>query len=304
MSVVEDLEGTWKAINSALDDAGKAVFPGLPNVSARADWPGSEWRRFLDVADQVGVTIIYCESARIDDEEIAHFREQMFEQVRLRRPALVDPGPEREPSPDELSILAELQRHQGELFEITIGFANGGVMHLWTGEAPWWCALLARATRVREQQTEDDRSQFERDERDAGVLAEKAEKENWALRAAEDRRFLASTSRSARSKVLCQVVPELKRCMDGTYGWTGRQFATDLLIHAEILVNAEVKPRRTRQALAELDSLFAEIAQDPEWQVARTKHTRAAVANRFIKAKYGFAMPTVTEQLAITRANH
>jgi hypothetical protein len=41
----------------------------------------------------------------------------------------------------------------------------------------------------------------------------------------------------------------------------------------------------------------AELGQDPEWDFARTKDPRSTIVKRFLKAKYGFVMPTVVDQL-------
>ena len=297
MTVIKDLEGTWREINEALGEAGFAVFPTVPQVSSTTSWPDGDWRRFLAVAGRVQAAIVYCQQLHLDTDEIAHFQEEMFEPRRRLSP-LVAPVPEPELDAEELAIVEELEGHQGEPFEITVGFVNGGVLHLWTGEAPWWRSLMDRTAAINDQQADDYTGLMAREQQAVTALLERAKEQKWASKAAEDRRFLAAGSRHARIEALCQVVPELKDLVDGSRGWTSRRVAADLTIEAESLAEQEVKPRLTRLALDDLEALAAEIASDLEWGMARTKQSRSSVVNRFLKAKYGFVMPTVADQLA------
>jgi hypothetical protein len=297
MAVVEELEDAWAEITGALSDAGFAVFPTLPDISARADWPDEDWRRFVALAAEVKTTIIYCQQLRIDAEEIAHFQEEMFEHRRLR-PPLAALRAEPKPSPEEDAIVEELEGHRGEAFEISVGFMSGGVLHIWSAEASWWSALFERALATRDQQAADEADTVELEEQQAAELAARAREENWASKAAEDPRFLAAGSRHARIEALSQVVPEVNEFVDGAQGWIARRLVIDLTIEAEALAEHEVKPRLTRQALGDLETLAAEIAQDPEWAMASTKRARSALVSRFLKTKYGFVMATVAEHLA------
>ena len=248
MAVVEDLKSTWDEIMVALDDADLAVFPTVPDLAARADWPDEDWRRFLMVARQAGSTIVYCQMLHIDAEEIVRFQEQVFDRPRLRRPVLAASLPEFESSPEEIAVVKALEGHTGDAFEITVGFLNGGVLHLWSGETPWWNELFSRALAVRAQQTHEVDVGADREGQRASVLADKAKKEKWAPQAAENPRLLSATSRQARIEVLCEMQPELK---DVRRGWAGWSVATDLAREAEALAESEVKPRVTRQALEE-----------------------------------------------------
>jgi hypothetical protein len=297
MVVIKDIESTWSELSRALDEAEMVVFPTVPKVAARVDWPDEDWRRFLSVAQQAASIIVYCQRLHIDAEEIAHFQDEMFGTRHLRPPVGIRPHQE-ELSADELAVVEKLGRHKGEPFEITFGFVNGGVLHLWTAESPWWGEIFSEALRVREQQDHDAGVGYDQEDRKAKELDAKAKEEKWALRVAEDPRFLASPSRSARRVVVFEAVPELKGSADGPGSWAGRNVANGVVREAEALVESEVKPRLTRQALDNLAELTAEVAQDPEWEMARTKDARSTIVKRFLKAKYGFVMPTVVDQLA------
>ena len=72
----------------------------------------------------------------------------------------------------------------------------------------------------------------------------------------------------------------------------------DLVTEARTIAEQDVKPRLIKQALDELDALAAQVAPDPEWKLASTKPGRMSIVKRFLKAKYGFVMPTVADHLA------
>ena len=302
MPVVDELGTIWIEMSDALAEAGLAVFPTIPNVSATAIWPDGDWRQFLNVAIKSAVTIVYLQQLQVDDEEIGHFRAEMFERSPMRRrPIGALPRPQiedRKQSDEELAVLSMLESHEGELFEVSLGFVNGGVLHLWTVEPRWWSEIVSTAATIREQELDDDVERADAEEREVAATAKKAQEHNWAMRAAEDRRFIAAVSRQARVEVLYQIVPELKQLVDRFPGWAPRRVASDLAIEAEGLAEQHVKPRLTRQAMQDLEQLAKEVATEPEWQMARSKPVRSDIVKRFLRAKYGFVMPAVVDQLA------
>ena len=103
MVVIKDVEGTWAEMAAALEEAGLAVFPVVPEMAARADWPDADWRRFLAVAQKAGSNTWYIQQL-LDPmtRRCPHFQQEMFARRRVRRPLAV-PLPGRRVNPRGVS---------------------------------------------------------------------------------------------------------------------------------------------------------------------------------------------------------
>ena len=292
------LETVWAQVQEALDRTQLPVYPAIPELEATAEWPGQDWEEFMAIANRCGADMFYVETALMDDEEIARFEQETLD-IGFSEAATVDiSSTEPQPSQEGPDLVTKLKRYRNKLFEVTLGFMHGGVLHRWTGRAYWWEEIVARAAQLRAAEVAGKYNERRIDDKQSAALAGRANKEKWAAKLAEDPQFIGAVSRETMTAVALETFPDLKAFAEGDSYPSNIPMIYDLVTEARSIVEQEVKARFTKQALDELDLLAAEVAADPEWKLASTKPARMSIVKRFLKSRYGFVMPTVADHLA------
>ena len=262
MVIIEDFKGTWRAISDAFGGAGSAVFLDMPDLSAGVQWPGPTWRRFLAIASPAGAPVICCQRAHIDDVEIIHFQEEMFDRPRpplgvMRLPVLrVRAWRSASSSTSSKNVTVSCSPSRWASWP--------GVLHTWSTETPSWAALIRTATQMRDGALASHADAYDHHAREEQALVDRAEGEVWAQRLAESPQFIAAATVAAMVSAACELRPALVKPTNARCGLVRSHFVRWLVQAARAVVEYEVKPRLSRQALEELEALAEEVAHDPE----------------------------------------
>lgn len=256
-----------EAVLNQIKELGLVHYPsslGLGDSSAAllAFWTeDDDWRRFIALASEVGATVVYTGLSVLSAEDIADEEEADGT------------------LPESLSI------HLGDPVRLTVAYAVGPIVHLWTREASW------------RQEIDDEQSVLdgEASKQNEAILARAAEAD-WARKIAEDPRYYSATRAGPRIDAAYEIVGELL----GTEALEARDMDTvawRLQAQAEELIE-DVRAHIEEKALAEVPEMVSQLAaKNPDWyswayRVRRTK------AKRLVTDRYGMNIAGVTDEVA------
>ena len=290
----DTLEPIWEHVQGALGrHADLSVFPATPMGPGLpiAFWPDPDLENletFLQVARSSSAPILSVTATALPPS----------------------PGPGISTAyPD---VVEQFPEHAGRIGDIEIGFAAGGVLHLWTISAGWWDAVITAG----DDDSEDDGFEYgapRRPWRDWDTPDGHRELQELfgadTLDAAVEQLLAApGFIASPRTYSLYNTQP------DGTLGtdlddWRAAVHADDApqreekraaytLAHRRAEERAtQIRSDRVTAALADLDGLYRDLQAFPGWAEARLADEHRRRIREFVEQRLGFRDPDVIDRL-------
>lgn len=287
-----DFEAEVAALDSTLAEIGVPVFPAMPQItaSAIAEWPNADWRNFLRFAAAVA-PLLYRVDVVLDqaDADTISFD-------------AIDAEPEAATILHRAAALAH--SHVGEVVEVKLAFARGGILHRFAMHAPWRSAFDNEldVLRLRSQLAIKDRAESQRAQRAAAAsdwAAIEAHFEEWVTVLAEDRGFLAADNDPRRRSAAASALPELGRLLAAPTstadGQRERSFGLRILAAALATANDTVRPRLEREALAGIDSIVDAVRDRTDFAAARRADQRERIVRTVVREHLGFKSSSVSD---------
>jgi hypothetical protein len=302
--------------------AGLALFPATPAVTEHttvAEWPGDDWRAFVELAVRVGSKILYAEASRVDQGMI----DILTEAIELVSAAQRDESIEDEDAgaadaqttPDFEALLGLATERLGQVGRVQLAFADAGIINQWTAAAEWFDEIDAGAFNAyltREELARDAllaarsnpyESRLDLRERVREQLADLESKITaWADGLLRTPGFLGGVSRDMRALAAAELDPELGEWLNIPWDpqdptlWAQRSAANDAVNRAEQRLPA-TKARLVSTAEDRQDELIARIAADPEFALLTRVDERKRFIKSFVTDEIGFASAQLTDRL-------
>jgi hypothetical protein len=283
---MQDLESTWSEITALLGSAAFQVFPAIPEPGRgpTVEWPGDDWRSFLDLALNLEVPLIYAEAFTFDAWHLEDAEQDLRDAVDPLTPQLL-----------------AARQHVGHYLAIQVAFSQQGVVHAWSREAEWFTALQDSIQSEHEMgaaSADRDREEFESElESELERLEELSEE--WATRLAESPDFYRARNDRERRAVAGSIVPELGEYLKhpgvsrrGIYS-----LALRILDDATRRVREDVLPRLAREALAHREDLAMRLLIDVDFVEATTKEDRQRRIRKLLEMEYGLSHPELVRSV-------
>lgn len=217
-----DLDDLWSDVKPAIEARGFNVFPGPlnPGGGPFVEWPPSpSVDDFLEVATTLAAGVVYTWAFRYGPDDAALLSAELLD----------------DPDEEVQALLSEASSRVGQIHMISVGFAVGGVAHLWEATADWYDDLEARRRRR---------------VADAGVLREaevSLREAEWVKKLADDLKFQSAKSNDSRHRVALALFPELDELSKDLTNPNTRWLAHRVVRQAWDLYEAEIKPEQERQ---------------------------------------------------------
>lgn len=130
-----DIDEAWGEVQRAIDDAELAVFPMLPDLKRMPSvaWPDDVATGFIALLTQLRPPLVYVLLEQFGEESITD-----------ERPLIAAAGVAGD------ALLATARSHFGELCNVTVGFMEGGVFHLWNITSPWYDDFFVDVERLQD----------------------------------------------------------------------------------------------------------------------------------------------------------
>jgi hypothetical protein len=194
MGTYEELDSVWDEVEDQLTKRGLLVFPSnlLPAEGPQAFWPEGPISDFLDLAEQLGTTLVFASAIRFEPEDV--------EELAARFDA--------SPSTTSEALIEEAQQRIGNVCEIHVGLTHAGASLIWFSPACWYEDILARADE-------------EADGADVVLSAERSlQEDQWIRTLAANPKFERAKTLEQRLRVAEQVIPELEQMRSHPDPWT------------------------------------------------------------------------------------
>ncbi|MGH9030523.1 MAG: hypothetical protein ACRDZV_00205 [Acidimicrobiia bacterium] len=294
-----DLDDAWRRINERIDQEGLIRYPAWVDDDA-VRWQGDDWAAFLDAAAACGAHLVYVEHETIAPEDLARIRDAITE-------GDIDATPE---------IRAALKEAPGRVGSIQLGFAHGGVLHVWEAPAAAWFLELIDLAEPDDALSEADaRYRRNRERYDEAQTAEAqrlaSQVEAWVELLVEHPRYVGAKNQELRRAIACELVPEVDEWsnlrqsgMAASPENSARQRAAwDVPQRGEQRL-AEVKEQRLANAKSNADAWADGLRADPEFNCAVTADERRRCAAQHVERRLGFPSADVRDRvLARLRAS-
>lgn len=240
MATHDELESIWAEAESEIDRRGFALFPARlnPGEGAVGRWPeGAPIAEFLDLAERLGVTLVYAHASRLGPDDLEEFA------LRLSG----SPGEGAE------TVLREAEEHIGDVWMTEVAFTHDGTSLLWRASAAWADELEQRA---------------HEEEATAGVLREaeaETKETEWVRTLAKSLEFESAKSFEQRLRIARRLIPELEQLRNYLDPRT-RNTANRVVQAAWDLYETEMRPEQERSIARQARKMLD--AGQPKHEVA------------------------------------
>lgn len=329
------LDHLWEELTARLEKLDVPVFPAVPDTDCLsvADWPGTDWAAFVDLAIRVGAPVMYAQPHRIAESQLTALTEAA-DALEAAAAAALDDADGADGVVDEPDVLlgaeARAQRWRsvasaarvGAVAHIEVGFVVGGVLHLWSDETEEHSELVAAGEEAAETIAQLEESAADREaaairaargsaghgelwvSREAERLLRglKPRIEEWAQQLVASEVFIGGSSQQVRWRLAAEVIPELGEWRELPDRRENPQSRARHWASGEACSRAEeVLPAVRDQRLSALrdraQEVAGRVASDPDFAARRTKQVRRQYVRDLVTAELGFGSAELTDLL-------
>lgn len=277
----DDLAAVWSRVTDWLGSHQVAVFPAAVTPGREAtvvSWPDADWAAFLNIAERVGVPLIYASHDVLVEEDL----------------------PDAE---SHAELHAQARAHLGGVCRIDLAFAFGGVLHVFAAESPWLDDV--------DQVTLDDRvGRYQRRAEQRDAVQAEVDKlapliDELTHKLSEEASFLSARAYGDRYAAAEEALPQLAEWMnarsddeddeDAVAG--AHRIAAHRVIQDATLLAEKVKVARVAQARSREGDLLADLLADGEFAAAPRWSDKERRIREFVKDRLGFPSTDLTARL-------
>jgi hypothetical protein len=180
------------------------------------------------------------------------------------------------------ALRSAVKRLSGWVAELELGFAHGGVVHVWSVTAPWFEAWEELST------TGSDIAMRGRDDLDHdGDEMTDEQVQRWSTKLAEDPAFRRAT-RPADREAAADGVPGLAEALQGAVSWQRSG-----IVNQAVLKVRDQAEERAASVKSRLDEFAAELSNESEFCAITAATTRKRYVTEWMSDRAdGFRLPS------------